>query len=313
MVPFRLAEWVLLLIALSVLWAVPTYAKRMRRALEGWPRSLAAGALGLVARIAFWWTAFVVLWGLNYARPAPERIFDLPPAVSSERRAELLREIGKRVDESRRSAPETGAGVVAEAASDRDREDLHRHLSALQGRALRGFGLPSVEAGRPKRPLSSALLLRWGIAGFYGPFTAEPHVVTPAPPGCLPFTAAHELAHLSGFATEDAAGFVGFLACLRSERPEVRYSAWLRLYLDLGGRPEGRSEAVGRDLRAIADFFARHRRGREAEAIWRGYDRFLEAHGVRDGVEGYGRAPDLVLRWIDRHGMPREPAPGEAG
>lgn len=305
-VPFGLAEWVSLLILLSILWAVPTYAKRMRRALEGWPRSLAAGLLGLAGRIAFFWTAFVVLWGFHYARPPAERRFDLAPPLAKARRAELVRDVAREVDSARTSVPEDEEGVVADPEEG---EALGRHLLAIQAGVLRDLGLPPIETGRPKRPLTSPLLLRWGISGFYGPFTAEPHVVTPSPPGLLPFTTAHELAHLSGFATEDSASLLAFLTCWRSERPEVRYSAWLRLYLDAGGRPEGRCEAVVRDLRAIAGFFARHRRGKEADAVWKGYDRFLEAHGVKGGTQGYARATDLVLRWIAGHGMPREPLP----
>jgi hypothetical protein len=145
------------------------------------------------------------------------------------------------------------------------------------------------------------------VAGFYGPFTGEPNVVQPTPPGDLPFTIAHERAHLSGFASEDAASFVAFLTCWRSQRPEVRYSAWLALWLYVDGQPMNRSDGVKRDLAAIGAFRLAHPPGREIGLIWSVYGRFLRAHGVAGGTASYGRAADLALRWLDRQGLPEEP------
>ncbi len=43
-----------------------------------------------------------------------------------------------------------------------------------------------------------------------------------------PYVLAHEWAHLSGYAPEDDASFVGLLAALRAG-PAAEYSAWLEL------------------------------------------------------------------------------------
>ncbi len=44
-----------------------------------------------------------------------------------------------------------------------------------------------------------------------------------------PFVAAHEWAHLAGYADESEASFVGFLTCIRAAAPAA-YSGWLFLY-----------------------------------------------------------------------------------
>ena len=304
LLPFSLSDFTSVVVVLSLVLAVPAYTRRMRRSLAPWPRSLAAGLLGLAARAAFWWTAFVVLWGFNYARPFPATAFGLGPPIPKEAAQPLVARIGERLDEVRRVVPEDERGVAAGLESDRE---LDAEIRTLEAGVLREAGLPPVEAGRAKRPLTSPLLLRWRVAGFYGPFTGEPNVVRPAPPGDLPFTIAHERAHLSGFAGEDAASFVAFLTCWRSERPEVRYSAWLALWLSVDGHPKDRSDGVKRDLAALSEFRQAHPAGREVGLIWSGYSRFLKAHGVAGGTASYGRAASLALRWLDKHGMPAEP------
>lgn len=305
LLPFSLSDFSSAVVVLSLIWAFPTVTMRMRRSLASWPRSVAAGLLGVAACAAFWWTAFVVLWGFNYARPFPATAFGLAAPISKEKAQPLVAGIGERLDEVRRAVREDDDGVVAGIESDRT---LDAELRALQAEVLREAGLPPVDAGRVKRPLTSPLLLRWRVAGFYGPFTGEPNVVRPTPPGDLPFTIAHERAHLSGFASEDAASFVAFLTCWRSERSEVRYSAWLALWLYVDGKPKDRSDGVKRDLAAIAEFHRTHPPGREIGLIWKGYSRFLEAHGVAGGTASYGRAANLALRWLDEHGLPAEPS-----
>ena len=305
LLPFGLADVSFAVVVLSLLFAFPTYYKRMRRSLGSRPRSVAAGLLGLAARASFWWTAFVLLWGLNYARPFPASAFGLNPPVEKAKQDELIDRIGDRLDDERRSVLECDAGVVAEPEDDRA---LDAHIREVQARVLREAGWPPVEAGRTKWPVASPLLLRWRVGGFYGPFTGEPNVVRPTPPGALPFTIAHERAHLAGVGSEDAASFVAYLTCWSSDRLEVRYSAWLELWSHVGRDRKERSAGVRRDQDAIAEFYRLHPAGFEMESIWKGYGRFIEAHGVEGGTASYGRASGLALRWLDKHGLPGETA-----
>jgi hypothetical protein len=180
---------------------------------------------------------------------------------------------------------------------------LDRELAVLQAGVLDDAKLPRVAGGRTKRFVASPLMLRWGVSGVYGPFTGEPNVALPAAPGTLPFTVAHERAHLQGFAWEEDASFVALLTLWRSERPELRYAGWLALWIELQRPSKELSPGVQRDLAAIAHFYRAHR-GREAPAVNRAYSAYLEAHGVKGGVASYARVADLALRWLAKHGVP---------
>ncbi|MCU7615547.1 DUF3810 domain-containing protein [Chryseobacterium sp. GMJ5] len=63
-----------------------------------------------------------------------------------------------------------------------------------------------------------------GILGYYNPFTAEAQYNSRLPSSYLPFTLAHESAHQLGFAREQEANFIGYLAGKNSGNPDLKYS-----------------------------------------------------------------------------------------
>ena len=73
----------------------------------------------------------------------------------------------------------------------------------------------------------NGILLRFNSSGVYFPFTGEGHVDNGLHPVSKPFTIAHELGHGYGFGSEDVCNFLGFLACVRSDNPAIRYAGYL--------------------------------------------------------------------------------------
>lgn len=70
-----------------------------------------------------------------------------------------------------------------------------------------------------------------GFLGYYNPFTGEAQVNTTVPAFSQPYTACHELGHQLGYARENEANFVGYLAARASTNPHFRYSMYLDLFL----------------------------------------------------------------------------------
>jgi hypothetical protein len=178
----------------------------------------------------------------------------------------------------------------------------------------------------PAAPLKSTIFgpyLRWtSIDGMINPFGLE----LLANPDLLafeqPFIAAHEWAHLAGYADEAEASFVGWLTCVRAD-PASQYSGWLALHWQISGEV-GEGERVRlaaalapgprRDIDAIV---ARVRRGEWPwlqRAGWRVYDRYLKANRVEEGVRSYGAVVTLLLRtrfddgWVPVRRRPSPPA-----
>jgi hypothetical protein len=244
-----------------------------------------ARLLGLVLLIG---AGFEAAWGLNARLPAaPERLGLVTehegsgPADDAAMRAMAAR----LPDIVRRDAPSRPLDEAAAFAAIRDA------LSELApGRAL------------PTRPkvLPGPILGPWGVGGVISPWTLEVHVDGGLPPWSRTAVAAHELAHIAGFASEGDAEFVGLLAALRSDHPHARYAGALRAWTWLGGElrdvrtlpPRAR-----RDLAALRE--AQQRRSAiVARVAWAVYDRWLRARGQPAGTAGYADGP----RWLARAG-----------
>jgi hypothetical protein len=248
----------------------------------------AAGRSAVLASLAY--LLFLGLWGSNYSRPPLSSRLAFEPARVGESAVRAL-------------AARTVAGL----------NDLHAQAHALPWRPVRdlpsGLGASFAETQRllgasrvaipapPKRTLLGGYF-RWAsIAGMTDPFLLEVMITPDALPFEQPAILAHEWAHLAGFANESEAEFVGWLTCVRGG-VQARYSAWLSLFPRL---PEAARAEAARQLAAgpRADFAAiRERLRRASPAVttvaWSGYDRFLRAHHVPDGIASY----DGVVRLI---------------
>ena len=70
-----------------------------------------------------------------------------------------------------------------------------------------------------------------GFTGYYNPFTGEAQINTTVPPFLQPYIATHEMAHQLGYAKENEANFVGYLAAINSPDTLFHYSTYLDLYM----------------------------------------------------------------------------------
>jgi hypothetical protein len=274
-----------------------------------WRRWTAAAVVSAAARVlagaAVADLAFDVLWGFNYDRAPVAALlrYDLAPAPAEELAA-LRAELLERAAALREGLPEDAAGVLR--LTDGRRGALLR--------AGRGYEAPEVAlrlpvprlSAPPKLVLFSPLMSYLGIGGIFIPFTCEANVNATLPDWEIPFTSAHELAHQRGFAREEEANYVGYLACRAHPDRDFQYSGTFRAALyalsALGqvdrssyGRLRGRLTApLPRDLAALAAWHRRYE-SRLGEVQERVNDAYLKTQGQADGVRSYGRMVDLLL------------------
>lgn len=296
------AEWALLLVLGAGLVFLLRLGLRWRR--QGPPTRVAvvSGLAGALLGTATVYLLFLLLWGLNYTRvPLAQslglQIRPAPPGelVSACREslaaAALLRGV---LAESEAGALRLAGGVDAALR----RADLG--YLELDEPLLRGsYGLPKAAA-------ASSLLSQLGIAGIYSPFTGEAHVNVDVPEAGLPFAACHELAHLRGFAREDEANYVGYLACRAHPDPHFQYSAHFEVATyalsalrrvapeRARGLADTAHPGIRRDWEALRSWVRRH--AGPARRVSRSVnDVYLKSQGLPDGVQSYGRMLDLLL------------------
>ena len=305
LVPIALLDVWIVVAAMAAAWA----SWRVLRAPAG---TRLRGAVGAVARgvvaVAVVYIAFLACWGLHYRRLPittgldhdPARVTAAEVEAASRRAVAHLNRLHNPAHAELRATPTLAATRV--------------RLAPAFAAAQRLLGAQRLAtAGRPKTSMLSPFF-RWAtVDGMVNPLGLEVLVNPDVLPAERAFVLAHEWGHLSGWARESEASYLGWLTCLQGDHA-AQYSGWLSLYWHLRrDLPRDRVRAIEaaldagprRDLAAIA---ARLQRGQPLvqRASWRTYDRFLKANRVDAGLRSYDEVVLLVLGTAtDADGRPR--------
>ena len=294
-VSFALFDVITVIAVVVVIVSAFVAVGRARATRSG--RPLGAWFLSLCTAAAAAYLVFLGVWGLNYRRvPMADRLVLSTEPPSTEQVVTLGFEAIRRMNGLYKEAHRIGWN-----GDPRSDADLLAAYTFVQQRLL---GVADAVPGRIKSSLYGPYFRWTSVDGMIDPFALE----VLANPDLLPFertfVAAHEWAHLAGFANEAEANFVGFLTCVRAGVP-AQYSGWLSLYWQIGSEvtPDDRKrlwDAVGegprRDIQAISDRLRRGQLPFLRDASWRVYDRYLRANRVEEGIRSYGEVINLVLR-----------------
>jgi hypothetical protein len=259
-------------------------------------RPLGRLALGTATTLAIVYLWFLAAWGLNYRRAPVESLLpDVDPARVTPAAVRALAERAV-AGANRLHAPAHAQGFPA-------LDEAPAALLASLHQVERELERPRPTlATVPKRPLTAPYMRAVGVSGMVAPLFLETYLNPDLTGPERPYVLAHEWAHLSGFASEDEASFVGMVAALRAD-VAAQYSAWLSLVFDAASQ----LEPVTRDL-VLAELAEGPREDQRAivrrlqrrvpvldRASWVAYDRAIKSQGATDGVAGYGRVVQLLL------------------
>jgi len=313
LVPFSMAEVCIAALILFALWMIVRMIRGLRDkeqknfdVLNRFFSTAAAIASGICL-------LFVLNCGLNYSRYSFTVYSGLTVRDSSaEELAALCAELIEDANELRPLMTEDENGIMVLTASDYDTaaksrtafDTLSEQYPVLQG-----------SYAQPKPVFFSKLMSYTQITGFFFPYTFEANVNIEAPDYTIPSTMCHELAHLRGFMREDEANFVGYLACMASEDPELRYSGTMLALVHSMNSLYGADFETFCELNALYDpgvsrdfaynnWYWQQFEGTVAEVSDKINDTYLKVNHQTDGVKSYGRMVDLLLAdYRARHGL----------
>jgi hypothetical protein len=290
-VPFALFDVLLVLSAVVVLaWAIHAIVRARRGRFLA---RIAGSVLTLLAAAAAVYLAFLGVWGLNYERePLSQKLVFDRQAATAERISSLARDAVTELNALHDRAH--GEGFPGWEGLIPAMDSAFRSVQDRLASDVRPV------AGVPKWSLLSYYFERAGVSGMTDPFFLEVLVDRDLLPFERPFVVAHEWAHLSGYADESEANFVGWLTCVNGSTPAA-YSGWLYLYSEsVAALPRSERGQLVRMLAPgpRADLIAIAERARRIQPVvqsvsWRVYDRYLKANRIGEGVASYNRA--LVL------------------
>jgi hypothetical protein len=175
------------------------------------------------------------------------------------------------------------------------------------------------ELSNPKPLVMSRLASAAGVSGFYIPFTGEVTFNEQVPAFDLPMVIAHHKAHQRGYAREDEANFIGYIVCINSTEPYVRYSGYLYglkiLETLTKGNPDRYSDLLSRvnegpkaDIRERSAFWERMKTSVLSEMARRTFSVYLRANRVHGGLKNYDEDVSLIISYYLKYPQRQLPA-----
>ena len=147
------------------------------------------------------------------------------------------------------------------------------------------------------------------FTGVYCPYIGESNVNVESQACMLPATAAHEMAHQRGYASEQECNFLGILASVTSGNDAYEYSGWLMGYIYLGNAlyrispdtywaiRKALPETVEADLTDDTAYWNQFRNTAAQKASNKVYDGMLKAYGQEQGIQSYGTVVDMLVAY----------------
>lgn len=303
-VPFSLEEVIVIGLFVTFI-AVLVRAIRKKEGFRTW--------FMRTARIAIWLVVwFYMGWGNNYYRTP------LYPRIGFHRTTYEEGTFTRFLSDYTESLNATAGAPVSWT-----REDLESDIKDFYSTTVTGFGYAGLKHWQHvKKPLLSPLYSAVGVLGFMGPFLCESQLNQDLPPNEVPFTMAHELAHLAGVTSEAEANYWAYEYCRRSDDPAVQYSGYLALlsyvadnvdYLLSDERSSAWVESISDAV--VDDYAASHRYWKEKRIklfddvqYWM-MDLFLRSNGVSEGARDYYGVVAIVMTMDEFYNSLREKQP----
>jgi hypothetical protein len=306
LLPFSVAELLVVVLPVVALVILISFTFRMIVDKNNRKERVMKGILNILCTGSIVIFSFLILGGLNYYRypfgaysnleiieSSVEELYALTESLAIE--ANVLRTQIPQTDENGVFQLSLGNYDLAKIA-DEAYELLSEEYPVLGG-----------HYGAPKPILLSKLMSTTEITGIFFPFTMEANVNVDVPDYTIPATMLHELAHLRGFMREDEANFLAYLAGMKSEQIEFRYSSTMSALIVSGNAlydqdvdlyfqiRELYSEDVLKDIRDNSAYWQQYEDTVISTVSNQINDTYLKANAQTDGVKSYGRMLDLLL------------------
>ena len=310
LVPFSLAEWLLYFLvvgifALLLVRLIQLFLRKIKfsRLVRMLASILLAG--GIVLNL------FYATWGFNYFREPLAKRMELSMQTRSVDELEAF--VLKTAAEARtlrETLHEDSNGVFAPEES---KGELFGNLTQAFVSLNKAIPVIPSDPTRAKQIFWSRGLSWQGISGIYIGLTAEPNVNADQPPLLLYQAAAHEMAHQTGIASENEAELTGYLACLYSSDPNIRYSGLVYALIAAGNAlysadsarylaaTETYGDAIWRDFSAHNAYWSAFS-GEVRQSADRRNDAYLKHNSQPSGIKSYGEAVDLLLAYDAKFG-----------
>ena len=175
--------------------------------------------LGILSVLYF---IFHLFWGLNYYRTPLTQKLNLKTKYSTEDLIKTTKEIILLTNKVHFDITNDTEKVVSLKLNF---EDLKKEINIGYKNISKKYPFLKYYPSNQKKSLFSTPISYMGFSGYFNPFTNETQLNWHTPKNSQPITQAHEQAHQLGFAAENEANFIAFLATNENNNIFIKYSA----------------------------------------------------------------------------------------
>lgn len=269
--------------------------------------------LTLTAYLSIIYLCFYWFWGFNYFRePLAKNLGFEQKKYTTEQLTKVSKSIVKKLNETHLHIAKNDTLLIENPYTQ------HKmYKMAVEGYDNLSKKYPQLhyQYASVKSSLMSLLQTYNGTSGYLNPLTGEAQVNDMIPKTGYPTTVCHEMAHQIGFAAENEANFVGYLAALSNDDIYFKYSAYRMAfgYLISELRRHDKevykevlstvNKGVLKDYRASSEFWSRYENPIEP-LLKKGYNSYLKANNQAKGIQSYNYVVDLIISYQEKSAHP---------
>ncbi|MCW3464259.1 DUF3810 domain-containing protein [Chitinophaga nivalis] len=250
--------------------------------------------------------AFLVLWGFNYDRYSiPYETGVVSGDYNTRQLYQLTDTLLQLVNKEKYNTGDT-VGIMT---PDTTGTPLFKQAIAAYAAAAEKWPALRYKAPCVKPSLFGEWMNYAGTTGYLNPFTNEAQVNTTVPAVLQPFITCHEIAHQLGYAPEEDANFIGYLAATSIADSRFRYSAHFDMFLysvrQLGYQDSTLAKTLWKrtlpgvkaDHKAMIDFYERYT-SKADKYFTLFYDSYLKANKQEKGIRSYSEVTGWLVAYF---------------
>ncbi len=305
-VPFSFGD---LLYGLVGLWITWKLAKSIKALFKGQVtlQSFFAGGRKVFHVLLTVYILFNLFWGINYNRIGIAGQLDMKMEKYSADDLQMINELlVEKVNVTKQA-------LVSRQVDYPSKPQMFLKIQDAYKKAAPVYPFLEYRPVSLKRSMWSWLGNYMGFTGYYNPFTGEAQVNTLVPKFLQPFTTCHEVAHQLGYAKENEANFVAYLAASVSQDSILQYSVYLDLFMYSNRNLYETDSVAAKQYReklipAVVDDFKEWRRFNKKyrnpiEPVFRWiYGVYLERNQQPQGVLSYDEVTAFIIAYHKKFG-----------
>jgi len=300
-IPFSVGDLLYTALIVYVLhWTIKNL-KRLRTHPIAW-------VLDVLSFVSLLYFMFHLFWGYNYYRVPLHTTLNLNSSYSTEQLKSVIHRLVLKTNKLHVAITNDS---LLKSTLPYEFVELTEISQAGYSQLERVYPHFKHNGQNSKKSLFSIPLSYMGFSGYMNLLTLEAQINAAMPLNSMPTTIAHEQAHQLGYAAENEANFIAFIASIYNKNPYFNYAGYkfaLRYCLqELSKRDPGAYESmlcsinpgVLEDYKETFEFWSAY--NNPMEPLFKVfYSHFLKANNQDKGIESYSYVVALLVDYLEK-------------